>query len=159
VNTIMKNKTGRPLISDKAKNVLVGARIAPEEEARIEQEAAVAGLSKSEWVRRKLLGPQSQVSRADLRKLLSPARILTLDGQEISKGAVRLRTTPSRGAFWPDQLPSQPLGTQPGQRFVVEIGRHRFDTTDWEPCGAEIEVSSDGMCPLGPHFHFLCPLQ
>jgi hypothetical protein len=155
----MKNKIGRPrLLDESPKDVLVGARIGKEEERQIEREAQAAGQTKSEWVRQRLLGRLAQVSRADLRTLWSPAKILLLDGQEISTGLIKLRTPPSRGVFVPDRQPCPPLDIPPGTKLVAEIEKHRFDLTDWEYCGATVEFGDVNAC-LGPHYHFSCPLQ
>jgi hypothetical protein len=155
----MKKKIGRPTTLETAKSSSILLRVLPDEQKTIEREAAIAGLSKSDWIREKLLGATNTALRGDLRKLWSHAKILTADGQEIAKGPITLRTPPARGVFWPNQELSQILDTQPGQILVAVIGRHHFDTTDWELCGAQIEVDEKGRCHLGQHYHFLCPLQ
>jgi hypothetical protein len=156
----MKNKTGRPrILDDSPKSILVGARVSKKEEQQIEREAEAAGQTKSELVRERLLGPTSQLERADLRKLWCPAKILTLDGQEIATGLIKLRTAPALGVFLPNHPPFPLLDIPKGTKLVAEVGIHRFDLLEWEYCGAMAEVTSEGVCHLGQHYHFECPLQ
>jgi hypothetical protein len=155
----MKNKIGRPIMDNEAKEKLVGARFGAMEAAQVSLNAQKAGVTKSEWIRQQLLGQNYQTPRADLRRLWSPARILSSDGQELAKGLIKLRTVPDRGVFVPDQIPCPSLGIPRGKKLVAEIGIHRFDLAEWEACGATVEVASEGTCHLGPHYHFDCPLQ
>jgi hypothetical protein len=156
----MKNKTGRPRLSNESpKDILVGVRVSKEEEQKIELDAKNAGQTKSELLRERLLGPMSQVPRADLRKLWCAAKILSQDGHEFSKGLIMLRTAPAPGTFVPDHQESPFLDIPAKTRLVAEIGRHRFDLSNWEYCGSMVEVTPEGVCHLGQHYHFVCPLQ
>lgn len=145
---------GRPRLAKTPKSVLVGARVGKEEERQIERDAKQAGKSKSEYVRERLLGAESQTPPADLRKFWFRSRILTLDGQEIATGPIKLRTAPDVGTFVPDHPPSPSADILQAQKLVAKIGTHRFELEDWEYCGATME---QGLHNLGPHFHFLCP--
>lgn len=155
-NKIMKKKMGRPLLAGSPKNILVATRVDKAEQRRIQRDAKSAGKTKSEWLREKLLGSMAQPSKGDLRTLWSPARILSLDGQELSKGLIKLRVAPALGVFVPDHIPCPSLGIPPETKLVAEIGKHRFALSDWRPCGATVDFS-EPFCELGPHYHFLCP--
>jgi hypothetical protein len=155
----MKKKIGRPIQDDEAKGTLVGARFGPTEAAQVELNAQKAGLTKSEWIRQQLLGQDYQTPRADLRKLWLRSKILSMDGQALATGLIRLRTAPSLGVFVPDQIPCPSLNIPPKTILVAEIGIHRFELSELKACGATVEVASEGVCNLGPHYHFSCPLQ
>jgi hypothetical protein len=99
-----------------------------------------------------------KVKPADLQRLWFRAKILSLDGQELSRGTIKLRIAPGRGVFVPDQIPCPSLNIPPGTKLVAEIEQHHFDLADWEVCGAEMELAEAIHC-IGPHFHFSCPLE
>jgi hypothetical protein len=155
----MSNKVGRPSVpASKAKSVLLGARFSPSEAKKVESDAAKSDLDTSKWIRGKLLDLLEQVSPDDLHKLWFRSRILTQDGQELSKGVIKLRVPPARGVFVPDQMPSPSLDIPPKTKLVAEIAQHRFELCDWESCGAGIELAEMTHC-IGPHYHFSCPLE
>ncbi|HZM05054.1 MAG TPA: hypothetical protein VFC44_18795 [Candidatus Saccharimonadales bacterium] len=153
----MTNKVGRPTVpKSKAKTVLLGARFSPSEAKKVELDAANVEQDKSKWIRGRLLDLMNEVSPADLHRLWFRARILTKDGQELSKGAIKLRIAPGRGVFVPDQIPCLSLDIPPETKLVAEIEKHHFDLSDWESCGAGIELA-EGIHCIGPHYHFSCP--
>jgi hypothetical protein len=55
LNKSMKKKMGRPMLSDSAKDVLIGARFGGEEAKQVHAAVKRAKLGKSEWVRKTLL--------------------------------------------------------------------------------------------------------
>jgi hypothetical protein len=149
-------KMGRPKVpKSEAKRILVGAMLTPPEAKQIKTHVAQSKQSKSEWVRDRLLAPESQAPSADLRKFWFRARIRLLDGQTTSTGLIRLRTAPVQGTFVPDHPPSPSSDILRAQKLVAEIGKHQFELEGWEFCGAKLE----DLHNLGPHFHFVCPLR
>ena len=86
--------------------------------------------------------------QSDCRKLLSPARILSLAGQEIAIGLIRLESPGVLGLFSPDSLTPalRLLHTQAAQTVLAETGSHRIELTCFERCPKEF--------PPKPHYHF-----
>jgi hypothetical protein len=95
-------------------------------------------------------------SQPDLRKLWYEAKILTMDGQEIAKGAIRLEVAPAPGTFLPNPPQFRFSDIPRGSKLVAEIGTNQFELANWQLCEAPVEVDALGHCHVGPHYHFEC---
>jgi hypothetical protein len=88
---------------------------------------------------------------SELRDLLLIATIITMDGNEIAEGVVKLGKPPSYGSFKP-RRDCDPLSFTTAKSLVVKIEAMEIETVNWSIC----DRSAEG-CPMGLHFHFLSP--
>ena len=102
------------------------------------------------------LGDFFMNAQSGSRKLWSRSKILTLDSQEIAKGAIRLEIAPAEGTFLPDDPTPPTLDTLKELTLVAELEINRFELSNWHRCLAQVEVDGLGNCHVGPHYHFVC---
>jgi hypothetical protein len=93
--------------------------------------------------------------QCDCRKHESRAKILSLDGQEIATGGLRIRDGAGQSRFAPDaefQTP-QRLDTTSRPEVVADLGTHQHRLLNWKFCTGTPHGSHN--LEYNPyHFHF-----
>ena len=86
----------------------------------------------------------------ELRDMWLIATIITMDGEELAEGNVKLGNLPGHGTFQPQlQKGYEPSLFIMAKSLIVQIEKIQIETINWSVC------SGSDNCPLSQHFHFL----